>query len=66
MYYIFYEYYTEYNQFEGSWDWRVEKMRSYNKIKELQKSLKKSSDYRSVSQILEKAMDPEYLQSGQI
>jgi len=47
-YFVTYEYYTEYNQFEGSWDTRKETFSSLPKAREWIKHAKKSNDIKKI------------------
>lgn len=45
MYFIIYKFYTEYNQFEGSWDICIEKCKSEKAAREFIKKLADNGDY---------------------
>lgn len=49
MYFVIYKWYSEYNQFEGSWDWQVDKFDSLKKAKSMVESLKENSDAKNVT-----------------
>lgn len=43
-YYVIYEYYTDYNQFEGSWDLQIEEFESLDKFKKWLESSRCAKD----------------------
>ena len=51
-FYIVYEHFDEFNQFEGVWNAGWEKFGSLKKAVEEQKLMKKNTNYRKVSNIL--------------
>ena len=48
-YIVTYQWYTEYNQFEGSWDWNVDKFTSLIKAEAFIKSIEKNGNFRNIS-----------------
>lgn len=47
-YYVLYRYYSEYNQFEGSWDKDWDSFDSEEEAKDFMKRLKDNSNYRDL------------------
>lgn len=48
LYYVIYENYTEYNQFEGCWDWVVKEFDSEKKAREFANKIRPSQDTRKL------------------
>jgi hypothetical protein len=48
IYYVLYEQYTEFNQFEGGWDLNMETFKSIGAAQMFMNKVKDSSNYRTV------------------
>ncbi len=52
MYYVLYEYYTEYNQFEGIWSKDWESFPTIKKALKFISVIKSQANYKNISEIL--------------
>lgn len=51
-YLVIYEWYSDYNQFEGSWDWSVDEFKSLEEAKETFSARTKDNNCKNVSLVL--------------